>query len=302
MASEFYEPMEYSEGTGSGQMFSPGSISFEGIGDVPVDMISTAPGRVSSPGRYLGTISFDGVGEVPIEIIEVEVPAEQYEIDFGEAGTADDAFDEPETEPFYDTFYEPLPEDVPEIIIEEEPETPTKAEEAVETEEPAAENMDITPEIARPVSRVTEPSLVTVEDTATFRLLKNVGHFKAGAIFTVLVIICSILLGLVAVARYASIFDITRHTRILENENAKALSKLSSEKTNAGIREEESVESIAARLGMVRPAASSVIEVELAGGEVTRVFLSSEEAAVKSEDSGFYQSLMRFLGRIDYGD
>ncbi len=51
---------------------------------------------------------------------------------------------------------------------------------------------------------------------------------------------------------------------------------------------------------MVRPSEDSKVSIELSGSDVTRVFLEPEEKADTEADAGFYESLMAFLGRVDY--
>ncbi len=143
-----------------------------------------------------------------------------------------------------------------------------------------------------------ERKFVSVSDTATYKLFKNVSRFRVGSVFTVLIVIACVVLGLVCVIRYASIFDLTRHTRILENQNAKDRNKLAYELSNVETGETASVDSIAAKLGMVRPSDETSIRIPLSGGDVTRVFLGSEETPQEGDGDGFYESLWRFLGRI----
>ena len=115
----------------------------------------------------------------------------------------------------------------------------------------------------------------------------------------VLLIGC-IVLGALCIVRYASIFDLTRHTRNLVRENTKARNQLVIDTFSAEGEAENSAESVAARLGMVRPSEDSKVSIELSGGDVTRVFLEPEERADSEAEEGFYESLMAFLGRVDY--
>ena len=97
--------------------------------------------------------------------------------------------------------------------------------------------------------------------------------------------------------RYAAIFDLSKHTRQIEKENAKTRNRLTVEESSVDIGDNVSVDSIAARLGMIRPGAESGIVVPLTGTDVTRVYLSAEEDAEDDEEKGFYQSLLSFLGQ-----
>ena len=136
-----------------------------------------------------------------------------------------------------------------------------------------------------------------IKDTATYKMLKGIGRFKAGSVVTVLLIIVCVVLGLACVMRYAAIFDLSKHTRQIEKENAKTRNRLTVEESSVDIGDNVSVDSIAARLGMIRPGAESGIVVPLTGTDVTRVYLSAEEDAEDDEEKGFYQSLLSFLGR-----
>ncbi len=136
-----------------------------------------------------------------------------------------------------------------------------------------------------------------IKDTATYKTLKGIGRFRAGSVVTVFLIIVCVVLGLACVMRYAAIFDLSKHTRQIEKENAKTRNRLTVEESSVDIGENVSVDSIAAKLGMVRPGADSGIVVPLAGTDVTRVYLSAEEDGENEEEKGFYQSLLSFLGR-----
>ena len=136
-----------------------------------------------------------------------------------------------------------------------------------------------------------------IKDTATYKMLKGIGRFKAGSVVTVLLIIVCVVLGLACVMRYAAIFDLSKHTRQIEKENAKTRNRLTVEESSVDIGDNVSVDSIAARLGMIRPGAESGIVVPLTGTDVTRVYLSAEEDAEDDEEKGFYQSLLSFLGQ-----
>ena len=147
-----------------------------------------------------------------------------------------------------------------------------------------------------------EREYTEVKDTATYRLVKGIGHFRAESVLTVIVIVACVVLGFACVVRYASIFDLTRHTRILQNENNKLRNKLIVEENSLELGEVTSPESIAAKLGMVVPSTDSVISIPASKGDVTRVYLADDEVSEDEADKGFYQSLLTFLGRIRYDD
>ena len=83
-------------------------------------------------------------------------------------------------------------------------------------------------------------------------------------------------------------------------ENTKARNQLVIDTFGAEGEAAGNVESVAAKLGMVRPSEDSKVSIELSGSDVTRVFLEPEEKADTEADAGFYESLMAFLGRVDY--
>ena len=141
-----------------------------------------------------------------------------------------------------------------------------------------------------------------IENTATYKLFKGIGHFKAGSIVTVIVIVACVALGFACVMRYASVFDLTRHTRALEKENEKLRNKISVEADSLEIGETAGADSIAAKLGMVRPSGESVISIPVRDGDVTRVYLAADETGEDEADGGFYRSLLVFLGRVNYDD
>ena len=145
-----------------------------------------------------------------------------------------------------------------------------------------------------------ERTFTTVEETETYKTLQNVKKVRSSMLVSCVLLIGCIVLGALCIVRYASIFDLTRHTRNLVRENTKARNQLVIDTFSAEGEAENSAESVAARLGMVRPSEESKVSIELSGGDVTRVFLEPEERADSEAEEGFYESLMAFLGRVDY--
>lgn len=139
-----------------------------------------------------------------------------------------------------------------------------------------------------------------IEDTSTYRILKGIGRFRAGSVFTVLAVVVCVVLGIACVMRYAAIFDLTKHTRAIEKENTKQRNKLAVESGSVSAGETVSVDIVAASLGMVRPSEENVIKIPLTESNVTRVYLTDDEAASDEEDKGFYRSLLAFLGRTSF--
>ena len=99
--------------------------------------------------------------------------------------------------------------------------------------------------------------------------------------------------------RYASIFDLTRNTRLLVSANTKAENQLILDEHEREENETADVESIAARLGMVRATERNTVEIDLGSGAFTSVYSEAEDEATES-GSGFLNGLKTFLGRIDY--
>ena len=152
----------------------------------------------------------------------------------------------------------------------------------------------------RVVTPEPERTFTTVEETETYKALQNVKKVRSSMLVSCVLLIGCIVLGALCIVRYASIFDLTRHTRNLVRENTKARNQLVIDTFGAEGEAAGNVESVAAKLGMVRPSEDSKVSIELSGSDVTRVFLEPEEKADTEADAGFYESLMAFLGRVDY--
>ena len=195
-------------------------------------------------------------------------------------------------------------EDEPEVIDQKQKQGKTvrRADAIDQKSKAAAEEKprEAKPAKVKKTRELPKREFTAVEDTSTYKLLKGIGHFKLGSIVTVIVIVTCVVLGIVCVMRYASIFDLTRHTRQIEKENAKQRNKITVESSSVDTGDSLSVDSIAAKLGMVRPSEESIITIPLSGSDVTRVYLAADEAEPDDEEQGFYQNLLSFLGRTRF--
>ncbi|MBR5060059.1 MAG: hypothetical protein IKX06_04730 [Clostridia bacterium] len=138
-----------------------------------------------------------------------------------------------------------------------------------------------------------------ISDTETYRMIRESRAQKLSAAVSGALLFAFIVLGVLCVMRYASIFDLTRNTRLLVSANTKAENQLILDEHEREENETADVESIAARLGMVRATERNTVEIDLGSGAFTSVYSEAEDEATES-GSGFLNGLKTFLGRIDY--
>ena len=138
-----------------------------------------------------------------------------------------------------------------------------------------------------------------ISDTETYRMIRESRAQKLSAAVSGALLFAFIILGVLCVMRYASIFDLTRNTRLLVSANTKAENQLILDEHEREENETADVESIAARLGMVRATERNTVEIDLGSGAFTSVYSEAEDEATES-GSGFLNGLKTFLGRIDY--
>lgn len=138
-----------------------------------------------------------------------------------------------------------------------------------------------------------------ISDTETYRMIRESRAQKLSAAVSGALLFVFIILGVLCVMRYASIFDLTRNTRLLVSANTKAENQLILDEHEREENETADVESIAARLGMVRATERNTVEIDLGSGAFTSVYSEAEDEATES-GSGFLNGLKTFLGRIDY--
>jgi len=160
---------------------------------------------------------------------------------------------------------------------------------------PAREPREI-PNVVKPEPQRT---VRLISDTETYRMIRESRRQKLSAAVSGALLLAFIVLGVACIMRYASIFDMTRNTRLLVSANTKAENQLILDEHDREETEAADVDGIAARLGMVRASGRNAVEIDLSGGDFTSVYSGAEEEAAGS-DAGFLEGLRDFLGRIDY--
>ena len=154
-------------------------------------------------------------------------------------------------------------------------------------------------EIPNVVKPEPERTVRLISDTETYRMIQESKKQKLSAAVSGALLLAFIVLGVACIMRYASIFDLTRNTRLLEKANTKAGNQLILDEHNREENESADVESVAARLGMVRATQKNAVEIDLSSSDFTSVYSGAEDEAAGS-DSGFLEGLREFLGRFSY--
>lgn len=111
-----------------------------------------------------------------------------------------------------------------------------------------------------------------LEDTATYKMISKVKNSRIGAMSTVALASVAIVLVMVACFRMASIFEITKQTRLLNKANTKSESHIALDENKvAGSLSYRDAKTVAESLNMKKYDKDDVIAIDMEGMEFTEV-------------------------------
>ncbi len=176
---------------------------------------------------------------------------------------------------------------------------------AAATSSQAARQINIIPEYKPDDSRkigVYEKPL-TVEETFTAKEVREMRMAKRANAVCIAATFAVVLLGITAIIRFSSIFEISKQTRLLNKETAAVSETIIDDKTKLeSSLNEIDADAVALDLGLQKPQKYQTVNVTITPSDMTVIHKTNESVAAGEGVwyNNLSESVSRFFGKIDF--